>query len=402
MTKGFRGRINGSALGVALLVSLSVHASGFAWFYTRGPETKIASTKSTSLSVVGSIEELVEGSREVIEPIEPEPPEELEPREHDADVPLEQVNELKPVETVAPQVIKSAPAIEGVTIQADIEPVEPEKEAEPVKHNLEAEPLKPAKVEEVKPVKVAELKVTKQPAPVDQKMTLEVVEKKAEQEKIKSVEAELVDLNKQVEAKQESAKELKPVDEAKELEPQLERTEVASASVPVPRPAPPRPEVKREAKPEKVAKRTPKKAKKKRAQKAGNAKINSIKGSTVARKGANTAKKGNNIAGSGDSAGNAATSNYWGRMARKLQRSANSKYPRREKRRNKSGQVTVAFTVYRNGSVSGISVARSSGNQRFDAAALKAVRTAAPFGPFPSSIRAKSVRKVIPITFQIK
>jgi TonB family protein len=50
------------------------------------------------------------------------------------------------------------------------------------------------------------------------------------------------------------------------------------------------------------------------------------------------------------------------------------------------GEVVVAFTLNRDGSVADVRVSRSSGFAEFDDAVVAAIRTASPFGPVPASI----------------
>ena len=64
------------------------------------------------------------------------------------------------------------------------------------------------------------------------------------------------------------------------------------------------------------------------------------------------------------------------------------------------GSVTVSFTVLSSGALGGASVSGSSGNGRLDNAALGAVRSAAPFGPFPPGCTGGSIGMSITITFQ--
>lgn len=50
------------------------------------------------------------------------------------------------------------------------------------------------------------------------------------------------------------------------------------------------------------------------------------------------------------------------------------------------GEVMVTFTLHRDGSVTGVKIARSSGFREFDAALIEAIRDAAPFGPVPKTL----------------
>ena len=65
------------------------------------------------------------------------------------------------------------------------------------------------------------------------------------------------------------------------------------------------------------------------------------------------------------------------------------------------GEVVVAFTLRSDGSIADVRISRPSGYEEFDAAALRAVRQAAPFGPVPESVRGgrDTLRTSVPITF---
>lgn len=80
-------------------------------------------------------------------------------------------------------------------------------------------------------------------------------------------------------------------------------------------------------------------------------------------------------------AGNAATSNYPGLVAKKLRRA--TRYPDAARSRRLSGEVLVRFVVLRDGSVKATGIAKSSGAAILDKAALDAVGRAAPFPPIP-------------------
>lgn len=91
--------------------------------------------------------------------------------------------------------------------------------------------------------------------------------------------------------------------------------------------------------------------------------------------------------------GNAAVSNYPGQVARKLTRAA------RSTRARDRGEVLVSFTVSRNGSVSGVRIARGSGSQQLDQAALATVNRAAPFPPIPEASGRANWTFSLPIAF---
>jgi protein TonB len=71
-------------------------------------------------------------------------------------------------------------------------------------------------------------------------------------------------------------------------------------------------------------------------------------------------------------------------------------YPSQARRTGVQGVVEVIFTINANGSVSDISVRRSSGKDILDEEALRAVQSAAPFRRPP-----EPVRIVIPVSFKL-
>ncbi|MBX3582594.1 MAG: TonB family protein [Rhizobiaceae bacterium] len=91
--------------------------------------------------------------------------------------------------------------------------------------------------------------------------------------------------------------------------------------------------------------------------------------------------------------GNAATSNYPGKVRSKLARIA------RSVRAKGKGEVVVAFAVGANGAVQSARVARSSGVTTVDQAALQAVRKASPFPPIPKSAGRSSWEFSVPLAF---
>jgi len=54
-------------------------------------------------------------------------------------------------------------------------------------------------------------------------------------------------------------------------------------------------------------------------------------------------------------------------------------------------EAIVNFTIHADGSISDVRLEEGSGNKTFDASAIRAVKQAAPFPAFPSSIRKKSI-----------
>ena len=66
--------------------------------------------------------------------------------------------------------------------------------------------------------------------------------------------------------------------------------------------------------------------------------------------------------------------------------SSSVKYPPELAITFEQGEVVVAFTLRRDGSVASMKVARPSGFVAFDSAVVTAIREAQPFGPVPASI----------------
>ncbi|WP_067222586.1 energy transducer TonB family protein [Stappia indica] len=109
-----------------------------------------------------------------------------------------------------------------------------------------------------------------------------------------------------------------------------------------------------------------------------------------------TAKKGGsqNI-GNSKEFGNADASNYIGKVVRKVERAK-----RRGSVGRQRGEAVVAFVVSSNGGLSGVRLARSSGNEAIDREALNMVQRAQPFPPIPPEARRKSWTFSLPIAFR--
>ncbi|MEP5146724.1 MAG: TonB family protein, partial [Nitratireductor sp.] len=93
--------------------------------------------------------------------------------------------------------------------------------------------------------------------------------------------------------------------------------------------------------------------------------------------------------------GNAAVSNYPGKVARKLRRALRgvSRAARRDARRD----VHVHFVVTRNGGLGSVRITQSSGSATLDKAALASVRRAAPFPPIPAAAGRSSWKFSVPL-----
>ncbi|MEM9734660.1 MAG: TonB family protein [Pseudomonadota bacterium] len=91
-------------------------------------------------------------------------------------------------------------------------------------------------------------------------------------------------------------------------------------------------------------------------------------------------------------AGNASISNYRGKLRSRIMRRFRPGRIRGVRR-----DVVVRFVMASNGRLRGASIARSSGNSRLDKAALRAVRSAAPFPAFPAGFGRSSLTVTVPM-----
>ncbi|HHJ13988.1 MAG TPA: energy transducer TonB [Gammaproteobacteria bacterium] len=78
---------------------------------------------------------------------------------------------------------------------------------------------------------------------------------------------------------------------------------------------------------------------------------------------------------------------YMRDWVRKIERVGQLNYPDAARRQGLSGKLTVEVTLYPDGSVRNITILRPSGYKILDDAAVRIVKLAAPFAPFPESIR---------------
>ena len=347
-------------LAGSLLTSLLVHAAGLSWFYSKGPVVEIASGQASAITIVGSLEDLIAGSQAAAEvlPVEKHAP----LVQHEVTEPIKAAAPEKLIEPTPKKTLESvtAPLFEGMTQKSEdlqLKLTEQKKVSE--------EPLKSLE-------QSASLKV------VEPFQALKAIEEEKERLRPKEIKPVVPESLKPVEAEEH-----KPEVPEKKLAKLINEKVTVPEVVPVPRKAPKRPETHRVAK------------KAQKARVAGNAKVNQRKGATIATVGKHAGRGGGRQGAASEGAGNAAKDNYLGKVQRKLQRAAQRVYPKREQRRGIEGAARVSFVIHQNGSVTDVRVVRSSGNQRLDKAAIKAVSRAAPFGKAPFS----SSRYVVSIIF---
>jgi len=167
--------------------------------------------------------------------------------------------------------------------------------------------------------------------------------------------------------------------------------EVEIAAVPVPE-IKPVPE-KKEEPVRKVEQKKPKPKVVRKAGEKGKARASTAKGEIDGSADVKTASVGGQKKGNSSAAGNAAVSNYPGKVRNKINR-AKRRAPGGER-----GSVVVSFVVGAGGQASGIRIARSSGSGALDRAALESVQRAAPFARIPEAAGRSSWAFNIPIVF---
>lgn len=91
---------------------------------------------------------------------------------------------------------------------------------------------------------------------------------------------------------------------------------------------------------------------------------------------------------------------YYNKVATKLNRAKT--YPFEARQKKVTGTVKIAFVIHRDGHISGVRVAQSSGSDLLDQAALKALEKSAPFEPLPLEANKDSVPMVWACQFTLK
>lgn len=169
---------------------------------------------------------------------------------------------------------------------------------------------------------------------------------------------------------------------------------VEKAAEEKPKPVEKKPEARKEdpKKPEKKDKPQEKRRTNKGNQ--GNAANNAKRGDVDAAEKGKTASENSRGASANREIGNAARTNYLGMVQKRLNRAKG------RMRAPGKGKVTVNFTITPNGSITGLRISASSGKEAVDAAALKVVRSAAPFPALPAEAGWKSRAMRVPMTFK--
>lgn len=412
--RGFAYLVGLKKWSIALVLSVAVHAGISGMFLTESEPVKIAGGATLEVAILGNAfaDSVVAG--EVTDAIEPEPitetqltpvessdalgaaqQVEITPEIIQAIQPIELVRELEvsPIEpTTTPssiaetnptvteiipaaaivEVIEAVPSITAISavptvetptvstaVSAELMPMNTAAAIEPAEITV-ASLLSP-KISEITEVLTAELSVVEPITNSSSVATLEPIEppkKVIKKPKSKTVPKERKTPKKKASKKRPTKKKIK------------------------------KPKV---AKKKKQNKAALSKQKRKSSGKNGKAKISSKRGVANGKK-----KRGATRSGKSSKArnnvGNGNITNYKGKIRRKIVRRFRPGRVRDVKR-----NVVVRFTVSRNGRASSIRIARSSGSKKLDAAAIRAVKSASPFPPIPSSSSRSSIRVVVPM-----
>ncbi|MDP3525329.1 MAG: TonB family protein [Hoeflea sp.] len=346
----------GLKIAAAVGLSLAMHVAAAAIFVPPEPTMEIAGGAATSQLFIGTAFE-------------------------DSVMAGDPGEELKPVETPPDEAETVAPSDTASIQPVETRPVEPMTEAA----------LEPAPAASLQPSEIA---------PAEQQAT-------APAEPVQSQVSEPLDSTPVIEAVPAQSEELASLAPVEEVEPAVEaEPETAlpeTIPVPVPRPEPtqtasakPKPAAAAPQKP-KAAQTKPEKTKPDReAQRtASKPKGAGDGGKQLAT--TSKASSGTVAAKRTAAAGNAAVSNYPGKVASKLRRSL--RYPQEARRQGIRGEVVVSFVVASNGGVSNVRIARSSGSPVLDGAAAEAVRRAAPFPQIPADAGRSSWAFSVPLGF---
>ncbi|MBL1293903.1 MAG: energy transducer TonB [Thiotrichales bacterium] len=78
---------------------------------------------------------------------------------------------------------------------------------------------------------------------------------------------------------------------------------------------------------------------------------------------------------------------YFDSWRKKIEKIGNLNYPEEARRRKLSGKLRLDVGLFPDGSIESITVIRSSGKKLLDDAAIRIVKLAAPFSPFPKEMR---------------
>lgn len=176
------------------------------------------------------------------------------------------------------------------------------------------------------------------------------------------------------------------------LEPKEEIPDPAVKPEPEKVKEPEKPKEPEKSKPKPKEKPKPKKELKPKDAVQGNSTIDSPHKIDSKASGAQTSSANPNLVGDGGKAIDV----YRSKLRREIER--NKRYPQRAKMMRKQGVVTVSFTLRADGGIQNPRVAKSSGSEDLDRAAIQAVQSARGIGPRPDGM---SESVIVPIKFNI-
>ncbi|MCW8356043.1 energy transducer TonB [Marinomonas pontica] len=79
----------------------------------------------------------------------------------------------------------------------------------------------------------------------------------------------------------------------------------------------------------------------------------------------------------------------------------NKRYPRASRRRNEEGVVSLSFVAHADGSVSDVSITKSSGYKRLDNAVLDMIKRSVPLPVFTKGMVESELRINLPVSFKL-
>ena len=403
---------------LALAVSLTIHGAVDVWLHDDEDPMKVAGSANAQIAIIGNAtaDMLVEGGEFEAAQVAPMAAAYANP--------VEQTG-VKPVAAVAPERPVVPPARAPQTSQLSMAAALPASDtATPI---IAAAPIDVTDAERI---------LSTEAQPVTEPTTVEAETSAARVENSPAAEQEPTQTEEQAQNRPETerietpdaAAAKKPAAETKvsvskpadPQKPPTQPVEAATSAVPATaQPVKPAPDVKvQEIKPVETAalirpiepvakpvekptrKKVEKPSKKKTAKKGnkGSNKKNAKQGRAEGRETGRRDSAGNSKAGNRKGvAGNAAVSNYPGKVQRKLRRSV--RYPSKARSKKLRGTAYVRFVVDSGGQVTASGIAHSSGSKVLDAAALATVRRAAPFPKIPQAANRRSWSFTVPVEF---
>jgi len=430
----------GTLVAAGLLASVAAHAAGSALVHAPEPEILIAASRGGEVSTVGSLKDMVAGSkvtsvrqdavsepvkasetdrrrdvrkpstRTAVDPVRKVEAETARPAERRRAETLEPAGTARTPATDAAAVRKpvSATAVppvavllrKGVTDTRAASETSERSEESPVEETKTADPLHSETARPLRTPKARARETRREARPVaDPSKSRPAVRPSKARAKTGTSKAKPVDEASKAVSTTERTK-ARRVAETSKIEPATETKTVEAVATKRLDPEKRRNEARKidETEPARVVEKKTKKQKPRkraaRASRRGGKADTRRGGARVTSKTGHSNASGRRQARRGDQ-GNAARSNYRGQVMRRLQRA--KRYP--ASARGVSGTVVVRFTVSRSGGVGGIAVVRSSGHSVLDRAAIAMVRRASPMPRFPDGMGRSSIRFAVPVRY---